>query len=235
MTDEEYYDLKSTLKEEWKQLFLDDELQNYDVSNTGKIRNHETKKEYKLSEIYGMKNHYEFITLKLNSGDTRFMGIHRLIGIMFIPIPKKYIDKGYSINDLVIDHIDNIKYHNIITNLQWLTGAENIQKSRKILKGKVDMYLTDFDVKNICKSLSDGLTIYEVSKKFNVTETMVYDIRFGRRYKEISSNYIFPSRQLSEEDVKKICELLSKGISSRKISDKYGYSLYVLTQILCRI
>ena len=73
----------------------------------------------------GMKNTYEYISIRLHNGRKVNTGIHRLVAIMFVPIPsgnKKF----------VVDHIDNIKYHNIYTNLQWLTESENIKKKFKI-------------------------------------------------------------------------------------------------------
>lgn len=62
---------------------------------------------------------------------------------------------------------------------------------------------------------------------------MVYDIRYGNRYKEISCKYDFPSNQLSEEGVTKICEALQSGMSAQKISNEYNYSLATVTHILC--
>ena len=78
-----------------------------------------------------MKNTYEFAYIRLNSGKMYRTGIHRLVAIMFVPVPKKYIEAGLHINSLVVDHIDNIKYHNIYTNLQWLTNQENQIKKVK--------------------------------------------------------------------------------------------------------
>ena len=68
MTDEQFLEERNNTIVEWKQLIYDGEYQNYDISNIGQIRNHETKQLYKLSKVKGMKNCYEFIQIKLNSG-----------------------------------------------------------------------------------------------------------------------------------------------------------------------
>lgn len=234
MTDEEFLEKRKTMKEIWKQLIYDEELQNYDISNTGKIRNHETKEEYKLSKTSGMKNCYEFYTITLNNGNKKNIGIHRLLAIMFIPIPRKYINKGYTYKDLVVDHKDDVKYHNIKENLQWLTQKENVRKWYKSVASIQDLTIDDDTIRKICKDLGKGKTIYEVSQKYNVSESLVYDIRFKIRYTDISKDYTFPSKQISEDEVRMICEKLQEGMTSYKISAETGISHSVIIHILCR-
>ena len=234
MTDEEFLKEKETMVEEWKQLIYDDEKQNYDVSNTGRIRYHDTQNELKLSKIPGMKNCYQFITITLNNGKKRRTGIHRLLAIMFIPIPYKYIESGMNLNKLVVDHIDDVKYHNIVTNIQWLTPSENTKKYFRTVKDLNDLIIEKDEVKKICEDLVKNKTIYEISQDHNVSELLVYDIRYGNRYKDISSKYEFPTVQLTEEDVIKICEKLQSGMSAKKVSDTYGYGIGAVAFILCR-
>lgn len=234
MTDEQFLEIKNTMKTEWKQLIYNGEYQNYDVSNTGRIRYHNNGKELKLSKTRGMKNCYEFITITLNDGTTRNVGIHRLVAIMFIKVPSNYIKKGKYIDSLVVDHKDDVKYHNIVQNLQWLTPKENIKKFYKSISSKNDLLVDDKTVKKICKDLMKETTIYEISQKYNVSELLVYDIRYRKRYKEISEKYAFHSYQLSEEDVVKICEDLHAGLSAKAVSDKYNYPIGAVVHILCR-
>ena len=231
MTDEEFYKIRENMKEEWKQIILTEEKVNYDVSNTGKIRKHDTKKEVKLSKTDGMKNTYEFYAIKFSDGHTRNVGVHRLMALMFIPIPDKYLEKGYEYKDLVVDHIDNVKYHNIDSNLQWLTQSENTRKSLSIMNIN-DLIVSKHVIKDICKDLAKGLTIYDISVKYNVSETLVADIRFKRRYCDISDKYSFISKQISEDDARNICELLQKGYSASKISKEYNYPFATIVHIL---
>ena len=233
MTDEEFYELRNTMNEEWKQLIYNGELQNYDISNTGKIRNHTTKVEYKLAKVPGMKNTYEQYGIVLTNGKKVNTGIHRLMAIMFIPIPKKYIKRKIPLSQLVVDHIDNVKYHNVISNLQWLTYKENTQKYYETDFNINNICLTDKLVKKICQDLVNEMTIYEISCKYNVSELVVYNIRFGVTYTDISTKYKFPSqRQMTEEDVIRVCELLAKGMSSPQVSAETGFSVSSITHIL---
>lgn len=224
MTDEAYYEELSIIDVVWKQLILDGELLNYDISNTGKYRDHSTGKIYKLSTVQGMKNTYEFAYIRLNSGKMYRTGIHRLVAIMFVPVPKKYIEAGLHINSLVVDHIDNIKYHNIYTNLQWLTNQENqIKKVKANSAYQVWSIATPKKIiKNICKDLENGMTIYDISQKYKCSEYLVYRVRYFQVYTDISKKYHFPTTTLSGDTVKMICEKLSKGETIESITNTLG-------------
>lgn len=217
MTDKEFYKERASMKEEWRQLIINGMKLNYDVSNTGKIRKNDTKEILTLSKVEGMKNYYEFYTIKFPDGTKRNVGIHRLVAIMFIPVPSKYLEKDFTYLDLVVDHIDNVKYHNIVPNLQWLTQKENVLKSA-LAEPANDLLAGEKDVRNICKDLEDGMTIYDVSKKHGVSELFVYRIRYKMRYREISKDYSFPNKQITKEEAEKICELLQEGKTAKEVA-----------------
>ena len=231
MTDEEFLVKRDNIEEEWRQVILKGEKQNYDVSNIGRIRNHATKELYKLSKTNGMMNTYEFIQLKLNDGSTVQTGIHRLVGIMFLPVPKKYIKAKVAVSDLVIDHIDNVKYHNIYTNLQWLTSEENLIKYYTDPLNIKSMHIPDHKVRKICEDLCRGLTIYDISKKYNYSEDAIYRIRYKMAYRKITRMYDFPSNQMTEEEVHKVCSLLASGHSINEVHEETGISVSKITRI----
>lgn len=231
MTDEEFLVKRDNIEEEWRQVILKGDKQNYDVSNIGRIRNHTTKKLYKLSKTYGMMNTYEFIQLKLNDGSTIRTGIHRLIGIMFLPVPKKYIKAKVPVSDLVIDHIDNVKYHNIYTNLQWLTDEENNFKFYSDPLNVKSLSIPIHIVRKICEDLCKGLTIYDISKKYNYSEYAIYKIRYKMTYRKITRTYKFPSNQMTEEEVHKVCSLLASGHSINEVHEETGISVGKITRI----
>lgn len=221
MTDSEIEILKSFMTEEWKQLYLLDNYQNYDISNFGRVRNHSTGYMYKPAKTDGMKNTYEYISIRLHNGRKVNTGIHRLVAIMFVPIPsgnKKF----------VVDHIDNIKYHNIYTNLQWLTESENIKKSSKYIGPATPKEI----VKKICELLQATHTIYDISVECNCSELLVRDILYKIRYKKISKNYIFPVRKPDLDLIRKLCEEISNGSKSmQQIASENNVSVHMLKNI----
>lgn len=96
----------------WKQTV--GEFSNYEVSNTGLVRNKETKKLLKSH-----KNHlgYEFVGLS-NKGRARKHRVHRLVAFAFLENPE---------NKPNINHLDSNPSNNHVDNLQWCTQSENIK------------------------------------------------------------------------------------------------------------
>lgn len=228
MTDKEYFNILDTEDEEWRQVILNHKIIDYDVSSHGKVRRHASQQEVKLITVVGGKNFYRFVYLKMPDGKSYTTGVHRLMGLMFIPIPKKYIKQGLHESDLVIDHIDNIKYHNVLSNLQWLTGRENIAKTA----GEPKKYLDTDTIHAICEKLVNGELIYTIAEELGVSEAQVYAVRYNKRYSDITSQYEFPSKLLSESAVRSICEYLSKGYSASRVSKMLNVSLASCTGIL---
>ena len=233
MTEKEYILAKSQINEEWKQLILNGELQNYDISNTARIRNHSTGKELCSFKSFGSYNMYEHVSILLNDGTKIQPSIHRLVGIMFLPIPDKYLKKGININELVIDHIDNIRCHNIISNLQWLTQQENLIKFYTDPSYIHSINLSKEDIHNICKDLSSGLTIYEISKKYQYAEKSIHDIRYGMKFKKISKKYTFPPIAFNFDSniIEKIQRLISEGECVYKLSNIFQVDIDTIKQI----
>lgn len=86
----------------WEDLYL--------VSSDGRVY---TKRGRKVMK-FGRK---EYLEVRLSDGAPVNMFVHLLVASAFIgPRPADY----YECN-----HIDGIKYHNCISNLEWLTRAEN--------------------------------------------------------------------------------------------------------------
>ena len=97
----------------------------YQVSNIGRVKslprrvnNHTGTlmvKEKILKQRPDFKG-YMRIDLNDNDGKHRYLGVHRLVAMAFIPNPH---------NKPQINHIDGIKNHNSVDNLEWVTNSEN--------------------------------------------------------------------------------------------------------------
>jgi len=100
------------MTEIWKEIYINDELSSYDVSNYGRIRVHKTLQLRSLSIHTGYK------TCSLIHKDKKYnKQVHRLVAEAFIS--KDDPNKKY------VNHIDYNKLNNRVDNLEWITASEN--------------------------------------------------------------------------------------------------------------
>ena len=85
---------------------------NYSVSNFGNVRNNSTGRILKA----GIEGQGYYIVVLSKDGKTRAKKVHRLVGEAFIPNPE---NKG------CLDHINNDKLNNNISNLRWCSQQQN--------------------------------------------------------------------------------------------------------------
>lgn len=99
-------------EEEWRVVIDYEGL--YEVSNHGKVRSFCRGKNLILKSWKHYKGHL-FLYLSKN-GERRKFFVHRLVAVAFIPNPQM---------KLLVNHIDEVKHNNIVTNLEWMTEGEN--------------------------------------------------------------------------------------------------------------
>lgn len=109
------------MKELWKESIV----KGYSISNLGRIRNDKTKHIIKPDKE---EKGYCRLSIKIN-GVKKHYAVHRLVALAFIPNP---------LNKSQVDHIDNDKSNNKVSNLRWVSNQENTQarweRIRKALK-----------------------------------------------------------------------------------------------------
>ena len=112
------------MNEEWKD--IKGYEGKYQVSNLGRIKslnyNH-TKKE-KILDIKPRKDGYMYVGLFKN-GKRKSFKVHRLVAEVFIENPNKYP---------VINHKDENKSNNCISNLEWCTHKYNVNYGTRAQK-----------------------------------------------------------------------------------------------------
>ena len=95
----------------WKKIIYNEITTDYSVSDKGEVRKDTTNYLMKLQIQQG----YSHVTIQINGKAKRFR-VHRLVAEAFIPNPD---GKPY------VNHIDGNRQNNSITNLEWVTPAEN--------------------------------------------------------------------------------------------------------------
>ena len=103
----------------------------YMVSNTGRIKSLNYRKTEKSGILKPRKDEAGYLTISLyKDGEQKTYRIHRLVAQAFIPNPEGLPE---------INHIDEIKANNCVTNLEWCSHQYNINYRHRTEKAKKSM------------------------------------------------------------------------------------------------
>lgn len=117
--------------------------------------------------------------LLTNNGKRKGYFVHRLVALAFLA-------KDHSRKH--VNHINHIKSDNLVSNLEWVTPAENNQKS-------IDFYnrslkYDEFKVLSIITFFKTGLNISKIANIFNAPYTSIKNIVEGRRRTHITKHLL---------------------------------------------
>jgi len=87
----------------------------YEVSNLGNVRNSRNR----IMKTYTVNSGYQCLKFSVNTKRTHHL-VHRLVAEEFIPNPDNLPE---------VNHIDENKYNNNVSNLEWVTSSANKQHS----------------------------------------------------------------------------------------------------------
>mgnify|MGYP004444911163 FL=1 len=160
------------------------------ISNLGNVYR---KKKGNLTKVAQRKNKFGYFRVGLSDGTKRETGdcknqgksklfqrnVHVLVAEAFL---------GQKPNGYQVDHIDNDKSHNYITNLRYVTPKENIEKA---YKENLGLYLNPISGDRLPDLVKRG-KILEMRKQ-------------GYSYKEIA-NEVYPDNLQASKFVKRIFE-----------------------------
>ena len=111
------------MKEIWKKSIVN----GYEVSNFGRVKNLKTNNIIKPDKE---EKGYCRLSVKIN-GVKKHFAIHRLVALAFIPNP---------LNKPQVDHIDNNKSNNHVSNLRWVSNKENAQARWERIRKALSQY-----------------------------------------------------------------------------------------------
>lgn len=210
----------------WKIIVVDNKDTNYEVSNTGIVRNAISK-----SVLIGSigSNGYRHVSIQIIENGwsiSRTLSIHRLVATAFIPNPD---------NKPEVNHINGKKLINWVGNLEWNTISENTIHAikmgllipRKGSESPVSLY-TDEQIRYVCSLLQEGIRSKEdISKITGVSRPVVTSVALRKRWNHISKDYKFnvklkPKRSI--DDVNNVRLLISEGLSNSEIISKLGWN-----------
>lgn len=170
-------------KEIWKEI---KGHPHYFVSNLGRVymedrpvwckknNSYSIKKGHFCKPYYTNSKHYARIGMMVNNKQKQYQ-LHRLVAVAFIPNPE---------NKPQVNHIDGDKTNNAVSNLEWVTNLENMQKSWET--GLRESMRVKMSAKAPARKLSDEDVLY-IREEFNKIGT-VYS---GRKdfYKKMADKF----------------------------------------------
>lgn len=239
----------------YKPLFIDGNKTQYAVSKNGDILslNYGNTKKIKCLKLQTDDDGYKTVHLRIN-GVVKNFRVHRLVAMVYISLPKKYIKRGYTEEDLEVNHKDGDKSNNSVYNLEWCTTKENILHAEKTGLRKHNnqgekhplVKYKEKQIRKVCKLLEENiLTIKQISTETDVDIHTVYDISIHNAWTIISDDYDIdnhsvksdrrtncPLRVYDINDIDNVCKLLEEGeLTMKQISDKTGISTGLIQKI----
>jgi len=163
-----YLNLNENLKDEvWKDIFGYEGL--YKISNYGRIKN--------INSFHRQNFNGEYLVVGLTKNKKRkTFRVHRLVALSF-----NYVD---NFQDLEVNHINGIKSDNRDTNLEWVSHDVNSSKTftlgNKIKKLSPEMVI---EIKKLLKEKS--MRQKEIAWKFDICESIISDIKTGKKWKNL--------------------------------------------------
>jgi len=174
-----------------KEVIKETKFRGYYVSNLGKVYSSNYLKRKDPKKLYRMSTRimgHERVKLK-GKANNKWYSVHRLVWETF---------KGEIKTGNIIDHIDNIKTHNYITNLQSITLSDNTKKAYRNSRILVNnnYRLTNIDlitlakIKKLDNELGNGYNTGSIiANRLNLTTKEVSRYRRG-----ISGSNIYVSK-----------------------------------------
>lgn len=177
--------------EEWKSI---DGFSNYMISSLGRVKSlsHKNgscvqKDEYPiiLKQRLDSKG-YCTITIVSDLKIRKTLKLHRLVAEAFIPNPE---------NKPQVNHIFNIKIHNFITDLEWITNIENMRHSYEngyrdgMVRGENNgrSILKECDVVYIYTN-PDRKCCVDLEKEFKLEKSTIHSIYSGKNWSYLTKD-----------------------------------------------
>lgn len=107
---------------------------------------------------------YPYVTLKVD-GKRISCGIHRLLALAFLPNPLDLPE---------VNHIDGNKANNQLSNLEWVSGADNIRHAFKIGLASKNAAIDYKDIPLIIEQLTHGKETWTtLTKKYKLSDASI--------------------------------------------------------------
>lgn len=109
--------------------------------------------------------------------DMKTIGMHRLVAMAFCKPDQKFIDRGLTVHDLDVNHIDAVKTNNRWDNLEWCTYVENNEHAYQMgLTSK--KYDDPVLIRHLYRLMvEDRIPIAELSRIYDIPTSSLHHIK----------------------------------------------------------
>lgn len=188
--------------------------QRYMISTWGRIYDTHTGVYYPTDKLN--IDFYPKINIKFIDGTSKSINIHSIVAKKFRPLTM------YP-NATDVDHLDGVKYHNWVWNLEKVPHKENLIRAvnnnlYKVNEQHQNALYTNEQIHMVCKLISEGYSPAQIrdmlsDKVPNLELHTIDDIKVKRIWKKISDQYDFSNmyrksiinESMDTETVEKIC------------------------------
>lgn len=232
-------------KEKWRQIDVEEVKGDYSISDMGRVRNNKTEK---ILKPWITNKGYLAIYLpakKYTDKKVCRFTIHWLVLAMFTSEPEKSFDRRWIVN-----HIDGIKHHSYLSNLEWVTYKGNYEHAiendlcNNYGDGVKTAKHTAGEIRQIAEMLVNNSSYKEIREKMGYpnddkTQKFLTAIATRSKWRHITKDYNFKThdksniRKYSEVMVRRICQCIEDGyrnceiIEELEITDKKEVKRYL--------
>lgn len=201
----------------------------YTISTYGRIYNSKTNTCLPQNMFY-YKDKYITISLRLKTGEHIYEQIHRLVMMTFNPCD--------NMKNLEVNHLDGVKYHNWLWNLEWSTHKENLEHASRtelfVRKGEArqNTSISEATVHRVCQLIAEGYKREDVVKMIGSDEgsikSLYNNIRNGHCWRHISKQYDFSNAYdrhvFNDEDRIIISNIITQNpeLTNTEVLEKFG-------------
>lgn len=203
----------------------------YYISNLGNIIDNNGNIIPQYLHNNGDSEGYRCISLLTTNGTKKFL-VHRLVAATFII--------GNTLEQKQVNHIDSVRYHNDVYNLEWSSPIENTRHamnygSFQFCEDRYNAKFTNEEVEIICKLLLEGKSYKDILEYIGIEDTynnrdLIGFIKRGISYTSITNKYNFSNisynfSNYSNNDIEKICFYIQQGKDYKYIANIFGVDL----------
>ena len=176
---------------------------------------------------------------------------HRLGGYLYVTLYCENKSKSFSVHTLIaksflgmppdgkeVNHIDGNKANCALSNLEYVTSAENKQHARTtgLWQNRGEQHgntkVSEDQASAMLAMYRDGMKLSDIGRKFGVTKGCVWNVTSGKSWRHLGVAPVKKNRRYSAEAIENAMEMRRRGVTWREIISASGVDHSVVANYL---